>query len=148
MPLVLFHSENTKQNVLCKTEMSFFKNLNFTYTFCVNRVHGKEEASEQRGLGSLVQHSTFFIIGKSPNQYSKHINHKGGYDSMEYNVQHMKANRMQASCQEVVQPEKGRWEICYAKHWVQIGMLLHQLPGNKLRLQSICLKHFCWPLTC
>lgn len=82
--------------------------LNSTYTFCVNWVHGKEEGGKQRGLGSVVQHPALLIIGKSPNQYSKHINHQGRYDSMEDDVQHVEADRVQASCQEVVQPATGR----------------------------------------
>lgn len=72
---------------------------------------GKEEGSEQRGLGSVVQHPTLLIMGKSPNQNSKHINHKGRYDRMEDDVQHVEANRVQASRQEVVQPATGREEI-------------------------------------
>lgn len=72
----------------------------------MNWVRGKEEAGKQRGLWGVVQHPTLFVIGKSSNQYGKHISHKGGYDSMEDDVQHVEANRMQASCQEVVQSEK------------------------------------------
>lgn len=99
----------------------------------MNWVRGEEEASKQRGLGSVVQHPTLLIIGKPPNQYSKHINHKGRYDSMEDDVQHMEANRMQASRQEVVQPVKGRREIRNAKHRVDVGVLHSQLSSTKLR---------------
>lgn len=63
----------------------------------------KEEGSQQRGLGGMVNYCTLLIIGQPTNQYGKHINHKGRYDSMEDDVQHMEANRVQASCQEVVQ---------------------------------------------
>lgn len=88
-----------------------FLNLNFTYTFCMNWVCGKEKASKQRRLWGVVQHPTLFIIGESSNQYGKHIGHKGRYDSMEDDVQHVEANRMQASHQEVVQSEKGRGTV-------------------------------------
>lgn len=71
----------------------------WTYTFCVDRVCSKEEGSKQRGLGSVVQYLTLLIISQSANQYSKHVNHKGRYDSMEDDVQHMETNRVQASCQ-------------------------------------------------
>lgn len=108
-------------------------NLNFTYTFCMNWVRGEEEASKQRGLGSVVQHPTLLIIGKTPNQYSKHINHKGRYGSMEDDVQHMEANRMQAPRQEVVQPVKARQEIRNAKHRGDVGVLHSQLSSTKLR---------------
>lgn len=80
------------------------------YTFCVDWVCSKEEGSKQRSLGSVVQNPIALIIGQSTNQYSKHINHKGGYDSMKDNVQHMEADRVQASCQEVVQPADTRGE--------------------------------------
>lgn len=82
----------------------------------MNRVCGKEESSKQRGLRRKVEYLSPLIIGKSPSQNSKHVNHKGRYGSMKDDVQHMEANRMQASCQEVVQPEKGKTEISNAKH--------------------------------
>lgn len=90
-----------KQNII-------FFNLNSTYTFCVDGVCGKQEGSKQRGLGSVVQYPTILIMGQSTNQYSKHVNHEGRYDSMEDDVQHMEANRVQASRQEVVQPARAR----------------------------------------
>lgn len=83
-------------------------NLNSTYTLCVDWVCSKEQGSKQRGLGSVVQNPTLLVIGKSPNQYSKQVDHKGGYDSMEDDVQHVEADRVQASCQEVVQSVIGR----------------------------------------
>lgn len=63
----------------------------------MNWVCGKEEASKQRRLWGVVQHPTLFIIAESSNQYGKHIDHKGRYDSVEDDVQHVEANRMQAS---------------------------------------------------
>ena len=72
---------------------------------------GKEEGGEQRGLRSVVQHPTLLIMDKSPNKYSKHVNHKGRYDRVEDDVQHVEANRVQASRQEVVQPATGGEEI-------------------------------------
>lgn len=86
----------------------------------MNWVCGKEEASKQRRLWGEVQHPTLFIIAESSNQYSKHISHKGRYDSMEDDVQHVEANRMQSSCQEVVQSEKGRGTASNGKHRVDV----------------------------
>lgn len=80
----------------------------YTHAFCVNRVRGKEDSSKQRGLRSMVPYPAFLIIGQSTNQYRKHVDHKGGYDSMEDDVQHMEADRVQASCYEVVQPAAAR----------------------------------------
>lgn len=77
-----------------------------TYTLSVNWMCSKDEPSKHRGLGCEVQHSSLVIICKSPSQYSKHVDHKCRYGSMEDDVQHMKANRVQASSQEVVQPKK------------------------------------------
>lgn len=62
----------------------------------------KEQGSKQRGLWSMVEYHTLLIIGQPTNQYGKHINHKGRYDSMEDDVQCMEANRVQASSHEVV----------------------------------------------
>lgn len=50
----------------------------------------------------MVDYPTLLIIGQSTDQYRKHVNHKGRYDSMEDDVQHMEANRVQASSYEVV----------------------------------------------
>lgn len=77
-----------------------------TYTLSMNWMCSKDEPSKHRGLGCEVQHPSLVIICKPPSQYSKHIDHKCRYGSMEDNVQHMKANRVQASSQEVVQPKK------------------------------------------
>lgn len=68
----------------------------------MNWVCSKEEGSKQRGLRSMVKYHTLLITGQPTNQYGKHINHKGRYDSMEDDVQRMEANRVQASSQEVV----------------------------------------------
>lgn len=77
-----------------------------TYTLSMNGMCSKDEPSKHRGLGCQVQHSSLVIVCKSPSQYSKHVDHKCRYSSMEDDVQHMEANRVQASSQEVVQPEK------------------------------------------
>lgn len=82
--------------------------LNSTYTFCVNWMCSKDQGSKQRGLGSMVKCHTLLIMGQATNQYGKHINHKGRYDSMEDNVQHVEANGVQASRQEVVEPATAR----------------------------------------
>lgn len=81
-----------------------------TYTLSMNWMCSKDEPSKQRGLGCEVQHASLVIICKSPSQDSKHVDHKCRYDSMEEDVQHMKANRVQASSQEVVQPKKEKKE--------------------------------------
>ena len=80
--------------------------LNSTYTFCVDRMCSKEQGSEQRRLRSVVHQPICLIIGQSTNQYRKHINHEGGYGGMEDNVKDVEADRVQASRQEVVEPEK------------------------------------------
>lgn len=72
----------------------------------MNWMCSKEESSKQRGLRCKVGHPPLLIIGKSPSQYGKHINHKCRYGSMEDDVQHVEANRIQASSQEVVQSRK------------------------------------------
>lgn len=90
--------------------MHINKHFNSTYTFCVNWVCGKEDGSKQRGLRSVVQYPPLLIVGQSTNKYCKHVNHKGGYDSMEEDVQHMEANGVKASRYEVVQPATARQE--------------------------------------
>lgn len=77
-----------------------------TYTLSMNWMYSKDEPSKHRGLGCEVQHPSLVIICKPPSQYSKHVDHKHRYGGMEDDVQHMKANRVQASSQEVVQSKK------------------------------------------
>lgn len=66
----------------------------YTYTFRVNWVCSKKKGSEQRRLGGTVNYSTLLIIGQSTNQNSKHINHECRDESMEDNVQQVKAKRV------------------------------------------------------
>ena len=86
----------------------------------MDRVCGKEEGSEQRGCGSLVHYPTLLIVGQSTNQNSKHVDHKGRYDGMEDDVQHVEANRVQASSHEVVQPATQEGGIPDAKYMVDV----------------------------
>lgn len=76
------------------TEMKFHIS---TYTLCMNWMCSKEKSSKQRGLRCEVQHPSILVICKSPSQYSKHVDHKCRYGSMEDDVQHVEANRIQAS---------------------------------------------------
>lgn len=80
----------------------------FTYTFCVDWMCSKEQGSKKRRLGSKVHPLPVLIAAQSTNQYSKHINHEGGYDSVEDDVQDMETNRMEASSYEVVQSAMAR----------------------------------------
>lgn len=84
------------------TEMKFHIS---TYALCMNWMCSKEESSKQRGLWCKVQHPSFVVISKSSSQDSKDIDHKCRYGSMEDDVQHVEADRIQASSQEVVQPK-------------------------------------------
>ena len=59
----------------------------------------------------MVLYPSFCIIGQSSSQNGKHVNHEGGYDCMKEDIQHMEANRVQTSHQEVVQPTAAREEF-------------------------------------
>lgn len=74
----------------------------------MDRVRGEEQGGEQRSLGGVVQYPALLVIRQSTDQYSKHVNHEGRNDSVEDDVQHVEANGVQASRQEVVQPATAR----------------------------------------
>lgn len=67
---------------------------------------GKQQASEQRGLGRAVQHPAPLVAGQSTSQDGKHVDHEGRDNSVQDDVQDVEADGMQASRQEVVQPEE------------------------------------------
>lgn len=80
----------------------------------------KEESSKQRRLRCEVKHPPLVIMGKSSSQYRKHIDHKCRYGCMEDDVQHVEANRIQASSQEVVQSRKE------TRKYVELRLILIQ----------------------
>lgn len=78
----------------------------------MDRVRGEEQGGEQRGLGGVVQNAALLVVRQATDQYRKHVRHEGRYDSVEKDVQHVEANRVQASRQEVVQPATGAKYSC------------------------------------
>lgn len=105
----------------------------------MNWVSSKEEGSEQGGLGSVVHNATLVVMGESPDQDGKDVDHEGRNDSMEDDVQYVEANGVEASHQEVVQPERGGGEnisgsVCWMTWGESVGDSQHL---NKSRCHDL-----------